>query len=245
MPLNPDYRGGEKPFDQTSCRETTYGFWGHRDYAAHFFRWAFMKNRFKQTDVVLDVGCGPDRSLMRLLIPNPGLHPKLYVGVDMNALKPTVMKWARLHDRFNFVKDGLTLQKKYGLFDKAVCFEVLEHMKPPDGLKLLKNVHALLKPNGEFYMSTPVFIKKQALNHIHEYTLPELQAAIKKAGFVVKKRYGTFGRLNYLEKALTPGEQETWNKLRPYYGNDAMSVIFAPLHPDQASNNLWILGKEK
>ena len=93
-------------------------------------------------------------------------------------------------------------------------------------------------------------------NHIHEYTVPELQKATEKAGFVVEQRFGTFMDIKHL-KPRGEGRTElrkenpeldkaiglVHGELSQYFDNDAISNIFGPLFPDYARNNLWICRK--
>ncbi len=138
------------------------------------------------------------------------------------------------------------LKDRPGGFDIVVHLEVIEHMKVEHGAKLLKACHASLKPGGVMLMSTPCYDGvRHAANHIHEYTVPELQAATEKAGFKVEKRFGTFMDIKHLGKADTDRASkaaiaEVARALGQYFDNDAISNIFGPLYPDAARNNLWV-----
>ena len=69
----------------------------HRDYIAHCFRWSHVvkflnqKHRYKDA-VVLDVGCGKEMPLAKLLYVNK-MTPTYYVGVDANKFEiPEMLK---------------------------------------------------------------------------------------------------------------------------------------------------------
>jgi hypothetical protein len=98
-------------------------------------------------------------------------------------------------------------------------------------------------------LSTPVYDgKRHAANHIHEYTVPELQSYIEKAGYVVERRFGTFMDIKHIGKADPIGCSkaavlEVRKALEQYFDNDAISNIFGCLYPDHARNNLWVCRK--
>lgn len=126
-------------------------------------------------------------------------------------------------------------------FDIIVHYEVIEHMKVEHGLNMLKGCFALLKPGGAMLMSTPCYDGvRHAANHIHEYTVPELQKMTEKVGFKIEARYGTFMDIKHIKKSPY---QDVAKELSNYYDNDAISCIFAPLFPDAARNNLWVCRK--
>jgi 2-polyprenyl-3-methyl-5-hydroxy-6-metoxy-1,4-benzoquinol methylase len=230
--INPD-----RKFDQTSLKVVESGR-VHRDYAAHFFRWGFAKKLITDKDTVLDVGCGVDTPFVRTTEGGyaDGI-PKHYTGVDLNNLsKAPHRSWATLHGGFNFIRDHACL----GLFSKIICFEVLEHMRKPDGQRFLRALRAHLKPGGTLILSTPVFGGKAAANHLHEYTIPELATCFERAGFEVVERFGTFTSWNDLKKVITPEERALVEQLHRYYAHDVLACFLAPKYPDAARNNVWL-----
>jgi SAM-dependent methyltransferase len=225
----------------------------HRDYAAHFFRWGFAKDRWivKGVTNVLDVGCGPDRPMLLALFGGIGAHyPNSYVGVDLSKVKQTRHSRSTLYGEFNFIERYKELVATHGQFQLITNFEVIEHMVASDGLKLLRAMGACLaEPDvshpegGVLLLSTPVYDgKARAKNHIHEYTVDELQTLLEQAGFRVLQRYGTFMNAFDVRKDATPAQLEVYNQLKAYYSNDVLSTFLAPLHPDRSRNNLWVCG---
>lgn len=122
-------------------------------------------------------------------------------------------------------------------------------MKVEHGANLLKAMFACTKPGGVLLLSTPVYDgKRHAANHIHEYTVPELQSYIEKAGYTVERRFGTFMDIKHIGKVDPTGCSkaavlEVRKALEQYFDNDAISNIFGPLHEDHARNNLWVCRK--
>jgi SAM-dependent methyltransferase len=221
----------------------------HRDYAAHVFRWGFAFKWIKyQKTRVLDIGCGQECPLARTLNFRQAAVPGLWVGVDLNKIdKPFKAKWASVHDQFSFVDRHKELVKEYGShsFDLVVCFEVMEHMHPDDGLRLLRAAADLAAVGAVMLLSTPVFNEKRmAANHIHEYSVDELETLIIKSGrWSITRRHGTFSSWNELKKVITPQERELYEELLHYYDHEVLSCFLAPKYPDASRNNVWVLTK--
>jgi len=253
MPKTREILRDDRDYDTTQLREAGHGRTLHRDYSAHFWRWSFARRFITPKDNVLEIGCGEDRPLSKILTGGAAASVGRYTGVDINKLKPSQSQRLTFHGEFNFVtehKKLLTGENADG-FDVVVHLEVIEHMKVEHGRKLLRNAFACLKPGGTMLMSTPCYDgKRHAANHIHEYTVPELQKATEKAGFEVVKRYGAFMDIKHIGKKDRSNNEctdaaitEVYQALREYYDNDALSCFFAPLYPDNARNNLWVCRK--
>jgi SAM-dependent methyltransferase len=232
-----------RDFDTTSLKLKGAGNFVHRDYAAHFFRWGFAANWIRGGERVLDIGCGAEQPLVRILCHKPGGQPSHLLGVDYdNVKKRWSPAWFALRAPFDFTTEWKKLAGQ-GLFDVITCFEVIEHMQVASGRKLLKGAFELLEPMGTMLLSTPIYDgKKMAQNHIHEYYVPELEVEIRKAGFSIQRRFGTF-QTALQAKRLSPTHQVVWRELSAYYSNDVMACFLAPLYPDLARNNLWVLRK--
>lgn len=245
----------DRDYDTTQLHEAGHGKVLARDYSAHFFRWSFARRFITAKDNVLEVGCGEDKPLSKILTGGAAAHVNKYVGVDLNKLKPSNSQRLTFMGEFNFVTEWKQTLKelpdqKIG-FDVVVNYEVIEHMKVEHGAKLLKAMFAVLRPGGVLLLSTPCYDgKRHAANHIHEYTIPELQKAIEKAGFKVERRFGTFMDIKHIGKAgptsvvSVAAIREVRAALEAYFDSDAISNIFGPLHANHARNNLWVCRKE-
>lgn len=256
MPKTRTVERDTRDYDTTQLHAGMHGKTLHRDYSAHFFRWSFARRFIKASDDVLEIGCGEDRPLSKILTGGAAAHVNKYVGVDLNKLKPSSSQRLTFLGEFNFVEQYKQLLKDHPAgFDVVVHLEVIEHMKVEHGSKLLKACFACLKPGGVMLMSTPCYDgKRHAANHIHEYTVPELDKAVRKAGFVVERRFGTFMDIKHIGKAeptangidcrlLQASIKLVRTGLEQYFDSDAISNIFGPLYPDHARNNLWVCRK--
>lgn len=236
---------GEREFDKTQLKSAGYAHQVHRDYAAHYFRWGFAGRFSNRAKTILEIGCGQDLPLFKVLASDMSSFPKKMVSVDLNKIKlrPSA-KWLNIVDEFNFIKRHGEILKDHGKFDLIVSFEVIEHMDKANGKKLLSNAHALLADDGQFLLSTPVYNgRHMAANHIHEYQFQELKDSIEAAGFAVEKVHGTFMDTRKMKKACTPAQLEIVNAISAFYSNTVVSNFLAPMFPEIASNCCWVLRK--
>jgi 2-polyprenyl-3-methyl-5-hydroxy-6-metoxy-1,4-benzoquinol methylase len=228
-------------FDRTQCRAPQYERIVHRDYFAHCMRWSWAARLIKMDTRVLDVGCGIDAPLAKVLSGTNFVHGAgRYVGVDMNrGVKGHGKTWCEVISEFDFT----SRYGELGLFDTVTNFEVIEHMLEEDGERLLTAMREVLKPSGRIFLSTPVFYPSvgAAGNHIKEYTIEELDALIARCALKTVKRYGTFASYNPLKKALTPEHLKVYEELREFHGDDIMACFLSPLYPDAARNNFRVL----
>jgi len=227
----------------------------HRDYLAHCFRWAFVGRLIKRDMAILDVGAGTG-NLAETLYRNR-LKPKVYVAIE---LKPSfVQELIKLSKIVNFpmviydkdVRIFVYPDEFENFFDIVCCFEVIEHFESywekPYLKHMLLQLKRVVKPNGNILLSTPNYdgIHKAA-NHIYEYRESELQTIFYSLGFQIEGKYGTFmslGRPQQAKKILTEEEFIVYKNLYRYYNSSILSIIFAPLHPSQSRNILWVLKK--
>lgn len=247
MVIRREKKRDDREYDTTQLHEAGHGRVLARDYSAHFFRWSFARRFITPKNNVLEVGCGEDKPLSKILTGGAAAHVSTYVGVDLNKLKPSASQRLTFHGEFNFVERHKELLKaRPEGFDVVVHYEVIEHMAVVHGTKLLKACFTCLKPGGVMLMSTPCYDGvRHAANHIHEYTVPELQKAVEKAGLKVEQRFGTFMDIKHIGKTPAVGAQtqsilDVKTALAKYFDNDAISNIFGPLYPDAARNNLWV-----
>ena len=248
---------GEREFDQSSLRAASHGRYVHRDYAAHWFRWQHALRFVKAGMRVLDIGCGQDQMMVRVLRASQSHVPALYVGVDMNKLdKMTAIAWTVIKDQFDFTKrykELFNARRADGVeptgtgFDVITCFEVIEHMPKAQGLKLLKGIRECLAPGGVALLSTPVYNEKHmAAAHIHEYRFEELRESIEAAGLSVDRVVGTFMTSQAAKKASQADKNPMAAALlarlaHVWFAWEVLACFLAPLYPEQSSNCCWVL----
>lgn len=241
-------RDPNREYDNTSLKVDR--FWGvHRDYAAHYFRWGFVFRFVNKKSRILDLGCGTEAPMARVISRSNQLNamPAWYEGVDMcklgdsSAVIGRKVGWAHFRGNFNFAERWREIGGKFNLI---TCLEVVEHMKMVHVRKLLRGALELLAPGGLFVLSTPVFNGKMAANHINEMTVDTLQSELEYAGWSVERRFGTFMSDGDRKKCATPEESALCERLKEYYSGEVVATFLAPLYPDHSRNCVWMLRKD-
>ncbi|MEM3641293.1 MAG: methyltransferase domain-containing protein, partial [Candidatus Bathyarchaeia archaeon] len=118
--------------------------------------------------------------------------------------------------------DAHFLAFKDSVFDKIVCFEVLEHLNSP--IKALKEFKRILKTNGEIIISVPnvwywrriaraiiekqkIFREPPKIDHKQAWDIYEFHNLANQVGLRIAKVkwlnwYGEKHKLNFLDKIL-------------------------------------------
>ena len=229
----------------------------HRDYIAHCFRWSHVvkhlmsRHQYKGAHI-LDVGCGKDQPLPRLMYSNK-MTGFSYTGVDINKMDfhPTMVK-AHQNGKVNYAlleeTDSSVLEVDdlpWGAADYVVAFEILEHIQPFIVHRMLRSWRKQLKPGGTAFVSTPVYNGSAAANHINEMGRLTLGTAFEHAGFIIDGNYGTFASISDIYPLMSTHEKSTFDRLRAYYDTNVLAVTMAPLYPEGSRNNLWVLRNPK
>jgi SAM-dependent methyltransferase len=206
-----------------------------------------IQSKYK-TAHVLDVGCGKDQPLARLLYTSK-MNPTTgtYTGVDYNKLEK--------HPMFHTGKFPITLIDKTAFpdvtlprdkYDVIVSFEVLEHVEPAHSYSMLKGMKERLADGGDIFISTPCYDAHvgAAGNHVNEMSYEALGAMIQHVGLAIVGVWGTFAsQRDYKEHLKRDGHWELFEKLSAYYDSNYLATIFAPLYPALSRNCLWHLRK--
>ena len=238
-----------REFDKTCLKIFLYD-GVHRDYAAHFFRWGYISSKIiRKGDRVLDIGCGVQAPLARMIANTAeslSMIPSYYLGVDFNKAPRDIFnsRWADFRYEFNFPNRWKELTEEVYTFNVITCLEVVEHMRMPSVIKLLRGAGELVTADGQLILSTPVANGRPAKNHINEMTVPVLQQALEKTGWQVEKRFGTFASYNDIKKAATPAHLKVLDAIRQYYSGAVAACFLAPLYPDASRNNIWICRRQ-
>ena len=216
----------------------------HRDYLCHMLRWTHVLKHVKKGMNILDVGCGNSMMAQTLYVNKFDTN---YVGCDIRIKELEKANARKLKKKprlicMDICKDKIPLENNWAVI--LVCFEVVEHIPESSLDFVLSELQRCVKPNGKVLLSTPNYDgKHQAANHPKEYTELELRKYLEKY-FVVKKQFGTFASQKDIKPVLSSVERELWDKLREYYDVNMFSVLFAPNHPAESRNILWVLKKK-
>jgi len=231
------------PMEKVSGKYRNYF---HRDYIAHMLRWSFALRYIKRDSKVLDVGCG-DGQLADILYRNRR-KPEIFVGIDINKNHLKIFRERKLNFSPEIIEMDIrekAIQYPENYFDVIACFEVIEHFEKRYVYFTLGEIRRVLKNNGILLLSTPNYNEKnKAKAHIHEYKEKELEEILIRY-FNIEEKFGTFAstfRSDFKSK-LSECEKEMFDRLKRYYDSTVLSIMFAPLHPSESRNILWVLKK--
>lgn len=231
----------------------------HRDQFAHYLRWSFLlKETQGKEEIICDFWCWK-WNMLEVLYRNRH-KAKKYIWIDIrkstidnNKEKFKNIEWCE------FISEDLVLNINNTKFenikaDKVCSFEVIEHIWKNNADLFLQNMIKCWNNNATFYISTPNYDEKvgAANNHtydswnwieVQEFTHQELEILFNKY-FHIEKKYWTFASIKDYKDKMTESQKQMFEDLKKYYDVNLISVIFAPLFPEQSRNTLWILTKK-
>lgn len=220
----------------------------HRDFHGHALRWSHCvrelhRSAAYKTARILDIGCGRDFPLARLIYSNK-MQPEAYLGVDMNKLKTPEMlegkKWFKFLEQTNAAI--LTAEQIGFKPNFIVSYECLEHMQPKWTRLLLQNIRNIVDLNGSIFISTPCFNGLAAFNHPSEITFNALGSLFEDLDFNIDAKFGIFASIrDYKEQLIKDGYEDLFNKLHECHDTNILSVCFAPIYPHLSRNCMWRL----
>lgn len=164
--------------------------WLYRHYI-----WASRVPTFKKRRArVVDIGC--DVGEIRKLI-SRSFYTKnpYYVGIDMDySLLVSGFKRIQMRTPAMYIQQDATLGFKFiksDSVDLVYAGEIIEHFEKRFGIKLLKEIYRILRPGGNFLLSTPNKVNTKGYEfHVYEYRIEELKKIVEKTGFDVTSVWG-------------------------------------------------------
>lgn len=247
----------------------------HRDYIAHCLRWTHVVNwlgkgqRYK-TSVLMDIGCGVDLPLAKLLYSSRYIVEQ-YIGVDYNDAAKFKMDpfhtgkfpvqaygnvdFANMDHVSMSIDDATTIEvcgERHPVPDVFVCFEMLEHIEPEHVRRVCQKVWNYMKlgqmagKEPVWFVSTPNYDPHvgAAANHVNEMKHKALGYLFESLGFKIEARFGTFASQKDIKPVFLaeyPDGAEIFERLSHYYDSNYLATIFAPFYPELARNCIWRL----
>lgn len=161
------------------------------------FSYEYISDFLHPEDIVLDISCGTGEGTALL----SGKARKVH-GADLSEDAIFEARKSHMAPNLSFdVQDGCALTYPDGYFDGIVCLNTLEHVE--DDLKMLRNLHRVVKPGGTLVLETPL-LRTRPFNfplissHVREYQKQPLLDLIASCGFVAERKFG-MNRGQYIE----------------------------------------------
>lgn len=132
---------------------------------------------------VLEVGCGTGNVLQAL---DKACSRGVVVGMDLFA---EGLAFARKRTSCALVQGDVELPGFGVPFDVVGAFDVVEHL--PDDLRILRSLHAMLRPGGVLLLTVPAYQSlwsyfDEASHHCRRYEPKDLREKLNQAGFEVE-----------------------------------------------------------
>lgn len=232
----------------------------HRDQFAHYLRWSFVLRRIGRSERIVDFGCGKGH-LLETLYRNQHT-PEAYFGFDIRTqtINKTAEKfslsWAKFYAVDLVKAEPETFANMQMNADHVCSFEVVEHIGKQNIRRYLKNFRACGKISATFYLSTPNFDPGvgAAGNHTYdsgdgrgvqpqEFEHEHLQQILQEEGFKIVEKYGTFASVKDYKHLMNEHQRYVFDALYKYYDSNLISVIMAPMFPEQSRNTVWVMVK--
>lgn len=145
-------------------------------YLRHLFAYHITKNFVKNTDLVLEVGCGEGYGTFYL---SKNVKKIIALDTDKSIIEKAKEKYNSKNIEFREY-NGENIPYEDNLFDVVISFQVIEHIR--DDRKFVKEIHRVLKKGGKYILTTPN--RKLRLKngerpwnrfHIREYSVEMLE----------------------------------------------------------------------
>lgn len=130
----------------------------------HINRYKWAASKMNVNDIVLDAGCGCGWFDYHLL----SACRRVY-GIDISEEAIQYAKWKSQkvgENRLNYSVMDLSKQMPFGLYNKVICIEMIEHMDLKGQIFFMDKMKEILLLNGQLLITTPE--KKTATGHFHK-----------------------------------------------------------------------------
>lgn len=135
--------------------------------------------------MIMDFGCGDGTLAAMVCSRNPSVWRVDGFDLDANQVRKARGMWTQWPAKFQHVTAVAGVPA--GIYDGALCCEVLEHVDEAKGLDILQQIRGVLKPGGALLVTVPNGIGARAdyPGHVRTFDRVSLAESVKRAGFVV------------------------------------------------------------
>jgi len=165
----------------------------NRKHIARFDAEIWRPARLEQDMRCLEIGCGTGHFLGYLQ--HKGISDLKAIDLDA-SLADVIPEAVRGNFEACDVRAFMEKAKSQPPYDRIFMFDVFEHFKPEDGLKLLKNISAILKPDGMIVLKMPNAASPWGgqfqhgdLTHLAAYTPDSIRQMAVAAGMTCTSCY--------------------------------------------------------
>ncbi|CAN5906940.1 hypothetical protein BH11PSE3_BH11PSE3_21720 [soil metagenome] len=162
-------------------------------YSWHHLKFRAVAARLAPATRILDIGCGPGTFIGNYL----GAAECLGIDLSASQIDYANRHYGNRQHRFS-TQSPESLLDADERFDAIAMIELIEHLTPPEALRLLALVRRLLSPDGTLVLTTPNYGSLWPLielgvnffsrvryerQHINRYRRGRLAATLEEAGF--------------------------------------------------------------
>ncbi|AFS48008.1 methyltransferase family protein [alpha proteobacterium HIMB5] len=117
----------------------------------HQIKFNFIKNKIKNKNVHLDIGCGPGTFISLL-------KNKLSIGIDISSKQINFAKNKYGSKKRKFLLLKKDIPSKNNFYNSVSLIELIEHLSDKKISKLMNETYRVLKPGGKVYITTPNYL---------------------------------------------------------------------------------------
>lgn len=125
----------------------------------------------ENTKSILDFGCGTGKVLNRCF----DYYIDCIYGIDLSAkaikLAQQILAKNNLKARSNYTCGGVKSLQAIddNEFDGVILFNIIDNLKPEDGIFVIKEIHRILNPNGKVILKLNQYLSTQILDNSEEF----------------------------------------------------------------------------
>lgn len=161
-------------------------------YRRHLFAYEQALKRSSGREICLDVACGLGYAL-------PALKKRFEAVIALDMANHALSNLPR-NSAYLVQADARKVPVKSSSIDVVFAFQIIEHMSKSNGVKLIHEIHRVLKPSGIGFITTPnakwrLLLGQRPWNpyHVHEYSPGDVANLSDKTGIRRENIRGVIG----------------------------------------------------